>query len=291
MGYPQYPSCTTLPISGGFVITWTLVTPTLVLAGLLGVSNKMLVNIGSIVASTLCVHPTTAYRLPASTALESLLSILCSGILGSVWDSTTWTKVGAYGGIFVPHKRGSKFVFYRPNGEPLPPYLMKVSDESPDRRKRGQHYLTMSLGQRKIVEEWLEFIGVTLGVDRKGNPVEDGVVTHHTQRREANLHFFEYMRNAIQRKTWERQARTSFSLGWRKDGFDGPPLNKRPEPAVPQSKLKKLIIYYSGEGSRSNPEITLKDKANIMLTAWDSRRRVAPRFAAIYKARKRKVKK
>ena len=32
---------------------------------------------------------------------------------------------------------------------------------------------------------------------------------------------------------------------------------------------KKLIIFYSGEGSKANPEIVLGRDANIMLTFWD----------------------
>ena len=30
-----------------------------------------------------------------------------------------------------------------------------------------------------------------------------------------------------------------------------------------------MIIYYSGEGSKANPEYTLGDEATVMLTFWD----------------------
>ena len=54
----------------------------------------------------------------------------------------------------------------------------------------------------------------------------------------------------------------------------------------------QIIVFYSGEGSKSNPEITLGDKANIMLTFHDMRKKgtldPTGRFKAIKKARKRK---
>lgn len=54
-----------------------------------------------------------------------------------------------------------------------------------------------------------------------------------------------------------------------------------------------MRMYYSGEGSRSNPEIILRDKANIMLTFWDSfirEGRPTKRFKAIIRARKKRAK-
>lgn len=112
-------------------------------------------------------------------------------------DSTTWTKIGAYGGIFIPHKRGGKFVFN------VPPYLMKVSNDAPDRKLQGKHVLTISPLEKKIVQEWLDFIGIPLGKYSKGGEVlEHGVVTRHTERRGANLLFFEMMRRSLPKYPW-----------------------------------------------------------------------------------------
>lgn len=49
-----------------------------------------------------------------------------------------------------------------------------------------------------------------------------------------------------------------------------------------------MIIYYSGEGSRANPEITLGNDANLMLTYIDFAKAQKPtkRFRDIIKARK-----
>ena len=52
-----------------------------------------------------------------------------------------------------------------------------------------------------------------------------------------------------------------------------------------------MIIFYSGEGSKSNPEYTLGDKANIMLTFHDFHvkgSKPTNRFRKIIKARKKK---
>lgn len=49
-------------------------------------------------------------------------------------------------------------------------------------------------------------------------------------------------------------------------------------------------VFYSGEGSRSNPEIVLRERANLMLTFWDMfirEGRPTKRFKKIIKARKK----
>lgn len=52
-----------------------------------------------------------------------------------------------------------------------------------------------------------------------------------------------------------------------------------------------MIIYYSGEGSRSNPEIVLADKANLMLTfaTYEKKGQPDKRFQAIIDARRLKL--
>ncbi len=112
-------------------------------------------------------------------------------------DSTTWTKVGAFGGIFIPHKRNGKFVFN------VSPYLMKVSNDAPDRRLQGKHVLTLSPLEKGIIQEWLDHIGIPLGrYGKDGEVKEHGVVTRHTERRGANLLFFEAMRKSLPQYPW-----------------------------------------------------------------------------------------
>lgn len=113
----------------------------------------------------------------------------CVYVTGNSVDSTSWTKIGAFGGILAPHKRKGKWDFSEQ------PYLMKVSEESPTRKERGKHILTMTPQEKAIVQEWLDYIGIKLGKrDENGEVVEYGVVTRHTERRAANLLFFEELR-------------------------------------------------------------------------------------------------
>lgn len=116
-------------------------------------------------------------------------------------DSATWTKVGAYGNILVPHKRGGKFVFNEQ------PYVIGVSLDSPTTKDQGMHLNTISKGERRIVEEWLELIGIPLG-KMKGEEIEErGVCTHHTSRKIACLLFFEKMRESLPPYPWPFQSK------------------------------------------------------------------------------------
>lgn len=112
-------------------------------------------------------------------------------------DSTTWTKVAAFGGILVPHKRKGKFVFDRQ------PYIIKTSHESPTVKNKGQHVLTISADEKKIVMEWLEKIDIPLGkLGPDGEVLEWGVITRHTERRVANLLYFEAMLASLPPYPW-----------------------------------------------------------------------------------------
>ena len=51
----------------------------------------------------------------------------------------------------------------------------------------------------------------------------------------------------------------------------------------------KMRIYFSGEGTKANPEITLGDEATLMLTFLEFHKTLKPsrRFRAVLRARKR----
>ena len=111
-------------------------------------------------------------------------------------DSTAWTKIGAFGGVLVPHKRGGKFVFTEQ------PYMIPISMDSPSTKLKGRHFSTLNAAEKNIIQEWLDLIGVKLGKfkidsEDKIEITEFGVMTRHTERRVANLLFFEKMRKAI----------------------------------------------------------------------------------------------
>ncbi len=123
-------------------------------------------------------------------------------------DSTVWTKLGAYGDILVPHMRGGKFVFNER------PYKISVSMDSPSASIPGNHYLTSSPTEQRLIRTWLESIGLKIGkVAPDGTILEYGVMTRHTERRAANLHFFEHMRAAMPEWPWAWRSKRRKGLG------------------------------------------------------------------------------
>jgi len=112
-------------------------------------------------------------------------------------DSAAWDKIASFGGICVPHKRDGKFVFTEP------PYILKVSMESPDRKSKRSHVLNLSKNEQKIIIDWLAEIDIPLGsLDDKGEVDEKGVVTYHVYRRIANLYFYDRMVKTLPKWPW-----------------------------------------------------------------------------------------
>lgn len=126
-------------------------------------------------------------------------------------DSSSWIKIGGFGGILVPHKRGGKFIYDEP------PYVVKISVDSPERKKRASHYLTLPKASRKIVEEWLQTIGMPLGeFEADGTVKVHGVLTRHIERKAANVLFFEELCKHIPEWPWPFRppARKAFNIDW-----------------------------------------------------------------------------
>lgn len=111
-------------------------------------------------------------------------------------DSAAWDKIASFGGICVPHKRKGKFIFDEA------PYIMKVSMESPERKKKS-HYLSLSEKKKQIINDWLELIKIPLGsLDEKGEVKDQGVITYHVYRRIANLYFYDMMVKSLPKYPW-----------------------------------------------------------------------------------------
>jgi hypothetical protein len=108
-------------------------------------------------------------------------------------DSTTWLKVGGFGNILVPHKRGGKFVF------DIPPYIIAVSVDSSKVTAGGRHYLTLRDAEKTIVREWLDLIEVPLGTRKEK---DSGVLNNRYLRVKANLLFFEKLRESLPEWPW-----------------------------------------------------------------------------------------
>jgi hypothetical protein len=112
-------------------------------------------------------------------------------------DSTSWTQVGAYGGILVPKRKGGTWDFL------APPMNLKVSHDSPDKLIKGKHAATLLVGEKQVLRDWLAEINVPFGkVDRDGTVVEPGVLTTHSYRKVANLLYYERLCQALPAYPW-----------------------------------------------------------------------------------------
>lgn len=102
-------------------------------------------------------------------------------------DASTWAKEGGFGGLMIPYRGagGRGWDFDRDV------WRVKVSATAPTCKRHGRNYHTLTPLERQHVEDWLEDIGVPLGrTGPDGTVLEEGVATHHADRRAANLKYF-----------------------------------------------------------------------------------------------------
>lgn len=113
-------------------------------------------------------------------------------------DSASWAKAGSFGNIFVPHKRAGKFVFNEK------PYILKIAaNSSKEGTAKGRHFEGLSKDEQHIIMEWLDFIGMKLGeYGRDGKVIQHGVITRHSERKAANLYFFDHLQRDIPAYPW-----------------------------------------------------------------------------------------
>lgn len=113
-------------------------------------------------------------------------------------DSSTWIQTGGRGAILVPQKTHGKFTFLKPAN------VVSCALESPDRRHAaGHHLFNLPRAERRVVEEWLEVVGVAMGEnDSKGERVLFGIVNSFTERTLVNLRFFDLLCQSIQPWPW-----------------------------------------------------------------------------------------
>lgn len=114
-------------------------------------------------------------------------------------DSASWTKVGAYGSIMVPHRNLKGWDFTRD------PYLVTVSDDSPGMETEGKHWRALAGAAREVVLEWLREIDVPFGRMEGGEVVEQGVTNHHSERKIANLLLFQRFLETVPEYPWAWQ--------------------------------------------------------------------------------------
>lgn len=183
-------------------------------------------------------------------------------------DSASWVKIAAYGGIYVPKIYRGKFTFDDK------PYVMAVSSESSALKDHSKpHFKKLTPRHRKIVEQWLEFIGVPL----------DGVTTHYAYRNKVNLLFFEMLRKSIPPWPWSYRHKKQMRL------LDFEPVaNSRRKRGPVLATPQPMNIFYSGGIDKNGPEEVIGTKANLMLTYYSSRKKPEKRFLRILDARTHK---
>lgn len=110
-------------------------------------------------------------------------------------DSASWTKAGANGTVYVPHKRNDKFTF------DVAPYTLRFSDKAPSDGK--DHFRGLGPVAKQVLLDWLAEINIPLGRrNADGSVAENGVTTRHSERKAANLFFFERMRASLPPYPW-----------------------------------------------------------------------------------------
>ncbi len=72
-------------------------------------------------------------------------------------DSTSWVLTGRFGAVLIPKKKNDKYI-YDEN-----PFKINVSNRSPDTKQEGQHFSTMTKMEQKIILEYLERKGFSIG--------------------------------------------------------------------------------------------------------------------------------
>lgn len=75
-------------------------------------------------------------------------------------DSTSWLLASAFGKVFVPKMKKSKYVYDKSS------LIICVSNKSPFINKDGRHIINFALEERKLIENYFEYNGFVLGKSR-----------------------------------------------------------------------------------------------------------------------------
>jgi len=110
-------------------------------------------------------------------------------------DSASWTKMGGWGGIYIPRKKEGEFGFDKS------PFALAVSNESPRIKIGRKHFYTISKRERDHVKEWLNTINVPVGSIKKGIQ-KPGVTNDYQSRMRANLFYFQALSNSLPKWPW-----------------------------------------------------------------------------------------
>lgn len=113
-------------------------------------------------------------------------------------DSAAWIKeAGRWGAVFVPHKRGGRFVFQTsPYKILMATTVLKSRHYQKGHGRSGNaHFQSLSVIEKKTVTEWLERIGQRMDG-------EEGLSSSADARSVANLKFFQELAKSLPEYPW-----------------------------------------------------------------------------------------
>lgn len=113
-------------------------------------------------------------------------------------DSTSWVMTGRFGAVYVPIKRGGKYLYTEV------PHKVLVSDKSPQKGEEGRHFSTFSNLERKQILEYFEEKGYT----------EAELSEDYKKRDELNIVYFIDLEKNLPSYPWafKIKQKTSFGL-------------------------------------------------------------------------------
>lgn len=121
-------------------------------------------------------------------------------------DSTSWFKVGAFGGILVPPPVRGEWCYSEP------PEVIKIALDSPSAKLEGKHYSSITAAEKEVVARWLELVEVPMGEGGPPEPAALGVLNHHSYRKAANLRYFQLFASA--QPEWPQPFKIKLAKGF-----------------------------------------------------------------------------
>jgi hypothetical protein len=111
-------------------------------------------------------------------------------------DTASWAKLAGFGAIYVPHLKNGSFDFEQD------PYYMATGHRSRKLKVARGHYRTVLPMERKVLEEWLEFVDVPIGSVKDGEMDEYGVISSYNARAVANIRYFQLLAESCPKWPW-----------------------------------------------------------------------------------------
>jgi len=121
-------------------------------------------------------------------------------------DSTSWCQQGGNGGIYVPRRRGGKYVY------DVSPFTIAVSTR--EGNSFQNHYYGLSKGSKKVVHEWFEYLGPKMIKDESDETLLELLHGNYKWRARVNIMYFEELCKAVPKwpYKWKPISPRSFGL-------------------------------------------------------------------------------